>query len=133
MTESAHDREPASDSELEWVDDPDASAVPAAPPTERGVIPVPAMEPQATDLGMRMLLPLGRSPLAIIAGYLGLFSLLIVPGPLALLFGILAVVHIRRGTNVHGMGRAIFAIVIGALATLVLVIAIIEIAMEAGR
>ena len=45
-----------------------------------------------TDLGdsatMRMLLPVGRSGLAIAAGYAGLFALLILPAPLALLLGL---------------------------------------------
>jgi len=63
------------------------------------------------------LLPVGRSGWAIAAGYLGLFSVLLVPGPLALLCGILAVRDIRRHPGKGGMGRAIFGILMGALAT----------------
>ena len=73
------------------------------------------------DPMMRMLLPVGRSPWAIAAGYLGLFSLLVIPGPLALLTGIAGIVHIRMNPRVHGMGRCIFGIVMGALGTAVLV------------
>ena len=78
------------------------------------------------DLGMRMLLPVGRSGYAIAAGYLGLFGLLIIPAPLALIFGILGIVDIqrskKRGKQKFGMGRAIFGLVIGILGTGVLLI-----------
>jgi len=70
----------------------------------------------------RMLLPVGRSGLAIVAGYLGLFSLLLLPAPLALITGILAVIDIRRHPEKHGMGRAIFGITFGALGTIVLLL-----------
>lgn len=86
----------------------------------------PAAQAAATrelgdDPAMRMLLPVGRSGLAIAAGYAGLFALLILPAPLALLLGLLAVWDIRRNPKKHGMGRAVFGIVTGALGTGVLV------------
>jgi sugar phosphate permease len=67
-----------------------------------------------------MLLPVGRSGLAIAAGYAGLFALLIVPAPLALVLGLLAVRDIKKNPKKHGMGRAVFGIVMGALGTAVL-------------
>jgi hypothetical protein len=48
---------------------------------------------------------------------LGLFSLLILPGPLALWAGIMAVRDLRRHPEKRGMGRAIFGIIMGGLAT----------------
>ncbi len=69
------------------------------------------------DAGIRMLLPVGRSGWAIASGYLGLISILLIPAPLALLTGILAIREIRRNPKKHGMGRAIFGIVMGALFT----------------
>ena len=69
-----------------------------------------------------MLLPVGRSGYAIAAGYLGLFSLLVVPAPLALLFGVIAVIHIKRNPDKHGLGRAVFAIIMGALGSAVLLL-----------
>ncbi|MCH2600869.1 MAG: DUF4190 domain-containing protein [Pirellulales bacterium] len=72
------------------------------------------------DLGMRILMPVGRSGYAIASGYFGLISVLILPGPLALLFGILAIRDIKRHSHKTGMGRAIFGIVFGGVATLVL-------------
>lgn len=80
--------------------------------------------------GMRLLLPVGRSGWAIAAGYFGLFALVILPAPLALLFGILAVRDIlqSRGTEhpKHGLGRAIFALITGTAGTIVLAAFIIS-------
>lgn len=75
-------------------------------------------------MGMRMLLPVGRSGWAIAAGYLGLFAVLAVPAPFALLTSILAIREIRRSRNspkkLHGMGRAVFGLIMGILGTLFL-------------
>jgi hypothetical protein len=86
----------------------------------------------ADDPMMRMLLPVGRSSWAIAAGYLGLFSFLVLPGPLALGAGILAVRDIRKNSHLHGMGRAIFGIVMGGLATLGLIGIAAALLMEGG-
>lgn len=67
------------------------------------------------DPVMRMLLPIGRSGYAIVAGYLGLLSVLLIFAPFALIFGILAVRDIRTHKEKHGMGRVIFGIVMGAV------------------
>ena len=64
---------------------------------------------------VRLVLPVGRSGWAIAAGYLGLFSVLLLPAPLALFTGIMAVRDIRRNPDKHGMGRAIFGIVMGGI------------------
>jgi hypothetical protein len=72
------------------------------------------------DAGMRMLLPVGRSGWAIVSGYLGLFSVTCVPAPFALLTGILALRDISRNPKKHGMGRAIFGIVMGSIMSLVM-------------
>ncbi len=71
---------------------------------------------------MRIVLPVGRSLWAIAAGYVGLFSVLLVPAPLALLLGVVAIVDIKRHPKKHGMGRAIFAVVMGVLFTVLLAI-----------
>jgi hypothetical protein len=71
---------------------------------------------------MRLLLPVGRSGWAIAAGYLGLISVLCIPAPLALLAGILAIRDMRRNPKLHGMGRAVFGIVMGTLGTIFLLI-----------
>jgi hypothetical protein len=82
---------------------------------------------------MRLLLPVGRSVLAIIAGYLGLFSVLLIPAPVALLVGILALRDMRRNPTKHGMGRAIFGIVMGTLGTLLLFLFLVPLALAPGN
>jgi uncharacterized RDD family membrane protein YckC len=77
------------------------------------------------DAGIRMLIPVGRSGWAIAAGYFGLFSLLCFPAPLALVFGILAIRDIQTHPNRHGMGRAIFGIVMEILGSVLLVFGLI--------
>jgi hypothetical protein len=77
------------------------------------------------DAGMRMLLPVGRTPLAIAAGYLGLFSVFCFVAPLALVVGILAVLDLKKKPGMHGMGRAVFGIVMGALGTIGLLLFIV--------
>ena len=69
---------------------------------------------------LRMVLPIGRSGLAILAGYLGLFAMTVVVAPFALLVGILALRDIRKHPEKHGRGRAWFGIVMGALFSLIL-------------
>jgi hypothetical protein len=96
------------------------------PPLPPPLPPVP--EDIGQNAGIRLLLPVGRSGLAIAAGYLGLFAVLVFPAPLALAFGIFAVWDIRKSRRSpkpkHGMGRAIFGIVMGGIFTLILVIAL---------
>jgi hypothetical protein len=81
------------------------------------------------DFGMRMLLPVGRSGWAIAAGYLGLFSLVILPAPIALIVSVIAIRDLRKSAASprpkHGMGRAVFGLVMGVLGTGVLILALI--------
>lgn len=73
------------------------------------------------DPAMRMLLPIGRSPWAIAAGYAGLFAATCFLAPLALLLGVIAIYDLKRHPEKHGWGRAIFGTVMGGLGTLILV------------
>ena len=88
-----------------------------------------------TDLGAdpatRWLLPVGRSGWAIAAGYLGLLSVLMVPAPFALICGIVAIRAIRKDPRKHGLGRAVFGVIMGLLFSIGLVIMIISIASDA--
>lgn len=98
-----------------------ASAVGYATPAGYGVAP-PRL---GDDAGTRWLLPVGRSPWAIVAGYMGLFSVLLLPAPLALVFGVIAIRDIRRHPERRGMGRAVFGIVMGLICTVLLGIVLI--------
>ena len=68
---------------------------------------------------MRMIFPIRISGLAIAAGCAGLLSFLVFTAPIAVILGILAVVDIKRHPEKHGMGRAVFAIVIGGFFSIV--------------
>src|SRR6267142_6428183 len=78
--------------------------------------------------GMRWILPVGQSIWSIVAGYLGLFSLICFPAPLALLVSIVAIVHLRKNPRLSGWGRAIFGLIMGTLGTIGLVVGIVSIA-----
>ncbi|MBX7105521.1 MAG: DUF4190 domain-containing protein [Gemmataceae bacterium] len=90
-----------------------------------------------TDLGedamLRMIVPVGRSGWAIAAGYLGLISVLVIPAPFAVITGILAVREIQRDPKKHGMGRAIFGLVMGGLFSVFLALMIVVGVVEALR
>ena len=115
---------------LEWV--PLRTLFPSAvaqPP------PLPVKPGIGDDLGMRLLLPVGRSGWAIAAGYLGLFSMVIVPAPVALIVSLVAIRDIRKSRKSaktkYGMGRAIFGLVMGLLGTGVIVAGVIGAVMSA--
>lgn len=78
------------------------------------------------DLGMRVLLPVGRSGWAIAAGYLGIFSVTIILAPLAIIVSIVAMMDIKKSRNSskkkHGMGRAVFGLIMGILGSVLLII-----------
>ena len=74
---------------------------------------------------MRMILPVGRSIWAVVAGYLGLFSVLMIFAPCALITGIIAIIDIRTHPERHGMGRAIFGVVMGAVFSAILAAAVL--------
>lgn len=99
--------------------------------------PVPPPLPQAhsaggigDDAGIRFLIPVGRSGWAIAAGYLGLFSLVLIPAPISVIVSIIAIRDIRRSKLTakvkHGMGRAIFGLVMGILGTLALGVIVVS-------
>jgi hypothetical protein len=95
--------------------------------------PLGYMSPQqpasaGDDAGLRWLVPVGRSIWAIAAGYLGLFSFIIFPAPLALIVSVVAVARLKRNPQLHGWGRAIFGLIMGILGTIVLGIMLISMA-----
>jgi hypothetical protein len=77
------------------------------------------------DPVVRAILPVGRTALSIVAGYLGLGALFCFPAPFALAVGIWAVVDLKKRPGMHGMGRAVFGIVTGAVGTVLMVLWIV--------
>ena len=82
---------------------------------------LPRSTPQASysdDPALGYIVPINTSLWAIFASYAGLFALTIVFAPIAIILGIIAWVDIRRHPEKKGKGRAIFAIVMGVIFTL---------------
>lgn len=102
---------------------PAASSNPFAPPPPRPI------QDLGDDAAVRMLLPVGRSGWAIAAGYAGLFALLCFTAPLAIILGVIAIIHLRRNPKLHGWGRAIFGLVMGVVFTIPMVIMLVSMAM----
>lgn len=89
--------------------------------------PAQAPRPTSNDDALKYVIPINRSGLSIAAGYVGLFSILLFPAPIALILGLLALRDLKRKPNLLGKGRAWFAIVIGGVFTLLmLIIAVIN-------
>jgi hypothetical protein len=86
--------------------------------------PLPRQKQLGDDAGVRLLLPVGRSGWAIAAGYMGLFALLVLPAPIALVLAFLGYRDIKKSSSSphpkHGMGRVVFAFITGGLGTLFL-------------
>lgn len=87
------------------------------------VPPSPGPGAHPSDL-VHWLVPLGRPWQSIVAGYLALFALVIWPlGPLAVGFGV-AGLRVAAHRHGHGRGRAWFAVVVGVLSTLFLILVV---------
>ena len=72
-------------------------------------------------------LPTGRSWQAIASGYVALFAIVLWPlGPVALGLGVWALRRASRQRS-HGRGRAIFAIAVGALTTVLCIAVLVSV------
>ncbi len=96
-----------------------AEQVPLAPAGAAGKPVIPAVPPgtQSILLAGEPAGPLHLSPLARAAGWLGLLSLLLMPAPIALIVGALAIRDLRRHPTRHGFGRALFGLAMGTACT----------------
>ena len=89
-------------------------------------VPQKAVAPSAIneDAVLRMLIPVGRSGLAIAAGYLGLLSLLPFVGVFALVVGLFAILDIKKHPDKLGLGRAWFGVIMGGVFSLLYLIGV---------
>lgn len=99
-------------------------------------MPRPAMAPMVTpmaapDPALQYVVPVNTSAICIVAGYLGLFSVLSFPAPFAILTGYLGLRDIKTNPGLGGKGRAIFALVMGILFSIPLVFFIVMVVMAA--
>ncbi len=90
------------------------SAMPVAPTSGAG---------DANDLAL--ILPVNTNGWAIAAGYLGLFSVLGIFGPLALLCGAITLVQLKRRPGSRGHVRAWLGVVMGSLGSILLILFVI--------
>ena len=82
-----------------------------------------ALLPGATNNNkhLSMLIPVNPDPVSLIAGYLALFSILLIPlGLVAFALGLWGRLRIRANPNLTGIQRAWTGIILGGLETLVL-------------
>jgi hypothetical protein len=94
------------------------------------VYPPPHSRPE-DNAALRMVVPIGQSPLALISGYLGLISLAFCfLGPVAVILGILGIRQIRNNPHMHGSYRAIIGIALGAISTVGLIAILVAIAVD---
>jgi hypothetical protein len=100
-------------------------AVPAAwaPAPFGGAAPSAGLGAHPND-PLHWLVPTGRNWQSIAAGYLGIFSILLVPAPFALALGVWALKVSQRDGS-HGRGRAVFGIIAGGLGTLLLLATVV--------
>jgi hypothetical protein len=82
--------------------------------------------PPQRDRGLEMLIPINRAPLAVVAGYLGLFSMLLLPGPIAVVVSVIALRQLKTKPDLGGRGRAWFGLVAGSIASLILLVMLLN-------
>lgn len=107
-----------------------AMSPPPVPPRPAAIpAPAPAYTPQSRPSGpngcLALVVPVGRSGWSIAAGYFGLLSILILPAPLAIWFGVMAIRDIKKNPEKLGIVRAWFGILAGSFVILFLVIGLL--------
>ncbi|MBR1920987.1 MAG: DUF4190 domain-containing protein [Kiritimatiellae bacterium] len=73
-----------------------------------------SLDPE-NSAAIRLVLPVGRTPLSIVAGYLGLLSPILILAPVSLIVGILAIRDLKAHPDKHGLGRAWFGTIMGGV------------------
>lgn len=85
----------------------------------------------APDVVERMLMPVGRPASAIIAGYLGLLSLLPCFGIAALVVSLYAFRTLKRHPEMSGWGRVMFGLLMGTVMTILYAVPFVMLLVEA--
>lgn len=97
-----------------------ALSPPPVPPRPPAAAPAyaPQTTPTAPNGCLALVVPVGRSGWSIAAGYFGLLSILVLPAPFAIWFGVLALRDIKKNPEKLGMVRAWFGILAGSFVIL---------------
>src|SRR5579872_529111 len=72
---------------------------------------------RSPDEDLKWIAPVGRSVWSIFAGYLGLFAVVGIGAPFAIIAALLAFREIKRDPKLLGRGRAIFGLIMGIVFT----------------
>lgn len=86
-----------------------------APPPMSAYAPRPVAAPEVADLATKVLIPVAVDPICLLAGYLGLLSVLVVFAPFAIGFGIWGLVRLRNDPTQRGHVRAVIGIASGSI------------------
>ena len=113
--------DPSVPGQLRWFDGTQwtGHVHPAAGPAAYGS---PQWAAPQRDRSVEALLPVNRTGLSIAAGYAGLFAMLVVTAPIAIVLGVLALRDLRDKPDVGGRGRAWFGVVAGVLGSIPLLL-----------
>ena len=79
----------------------------------------------SNDAALGLIVPINTSVWAIFASYAALLSVICFPAPIALILGIIALMDVRKHPGMKGKGRAIFAIIMGSIFTVLLLVSIV--------
>jgi hypothetical protein len=104
---------------------PSSAPPPPPPPLIQQRQSLPPQPAGQVDPALGVLVPLGVDPMALIAGYVGLFSIVLVPAPVALLLGLMALGRLKADPKARGAGRAWFAVIAGAIGSIGLLFLIV--------
>jgi hypothetical protein len=103
--------------------------VTSTPPTTPQPTPTPPVK-STEEKVIEWVVPINRSGWAIAAGYVALFNLpFAFLGPISVILGIIGLLDAKK-KNKRGKGRALFAIIYGAIATAILIWIIVSVASQ---
>jgi hypothetical protein len=105
-----------------------ALSPPPVPPRPPAAAPAYAPQPRPTAPNgcLALVVPVGRSGWSIAAGYFGLLSILVLPAPFAIWFGVLAIRDIKKNPEKLGIVRAWFGILAGSFVVVFLVLGLLS-------
>ncbi len=109
---------------------PPVMANQSVPPPQMHEYPRGNLQPPSPDETMKYLIPVNPSAWALISGYLGLFSVLLIFAPFALITGIFGLRDIKANPNKSGIGRAWFGIIMGTVFSFFLIFWLLPVLMN---
>lgn len=100
------------------------------PPQQAGQDYPWASQPEKGFSALDLVAPVRADPLAVLAGYLGLFSVILIAAPISLVVGILAIKSLKKHPGKTGKGRAWFGLIMGVIFTPLLLWLVLDLVMR---